>query len=164
MKSAFKKKRDGGRISIYGLNRVLALLVVSVLIQSLLGACVLHTPSRAPVLHRPETKLFDFQSSVVLSALQQVFADKNFTVNARRSNRQCLETEWLQDGSYRSMVIATVSELGKYRSRLTLHLLIQKKSFLQKSWQPVDEIDKTVYDDLMNNVLMESYRVLYDRR
>ena len=108
--------------------------------------------------------MIDVQSSVVMKALVRVLADKNFKVNAARTNQQSLETEWLQDGSYRSMVQAEVLPLEKYRSQLKVTLLLQKKAFLKESWQPVDKIDKTVYKEFMNDVLIESYRVLYDRR
>lgn len=98
-----------------------------------------------------------------MKALVRVLTDKKFKVNAERTSGQSLETEWLQDGSYRSMVLAEVFPLEKYRSRLKITLLLQKKTFLQESWQPMDKIDKTIYKDFMNDVLIESYRVLYDR-
>ena len=145
-------------------NRIVFLPITASCILLLFSACVLNTPSQTPVLNRPETKIFDVQSSVVMKALVRVLTDKRFKVNAERTNQQSLETEWLQDGSYRSMVLAEVLPLEKYRSQLKVTLLLQKKPFLQESWQPMDKIDKTVYKDFMNDVLIESYRVLYDRR
>jgi hypothetical protein len=132
----------------------------------LFAACVPNTPSQTPDLNRFETKIFDFPSSVVMKALLRVLSDKKFKVNAERSNGhgQSLQTEWLQDGSYRSMVRAEVSTLGKYLSQLKVNLQLQKKPFLQESWESIDKIDRTVYNDFMNDVLIESYRVLYDRR
>lgn len=145
-------------------NRIVFLPITASCILLLLSACVLNTPSQTPVLNQPETKIFDVQSSVVMKALVRVLTDKKFSVNAERTNQHSLETEWLQDGAYRSMVLAEVLPLEKFRSLLKVTLLLQKKPFLQESWQPMDKIDKTVYKDFMNDVLIESYRVLYDRR
>ena len=130
----------------------------------MLIACSFHTPSQTPVLNQPETKIFDFQTSVVMKALVRVLTDKKFKINAGRTTGQSIETEWLLDGSYRSMALAEVVPLEKYRSQLKMSLLVQKKSFLGDAWQPKDEIDQTVYKDFMNEVLIECYRVLYDRR
>jgi len=129
----------------------------------LIAACALNTPSQSPVSNRPETKIIDARPSVVMKALVRVLAVKKFKVNPERTNQQNLETEWLQDGSYRSMVQAEVLPLGNHRSQLKVTLLLQKKAFFQENWQPTDQIDKTVYSEFMNDVLIESYRVLYDR-
>ncbi|MDF1593186.1 MAG: hypothetical protein P1P89_16850 [Desulfobacterales bacterium] len=151
------------RFSFGRVNPIVFLPITAACIL-LLWACVMHPPSQTPVLNQPETKNFDVQSSVLMKALVRVLTDKKFKVNAERTGGQSLETEWLQDGSYRSMVLAEVLPLEKFRSQLKVTLLLQKKPFLQESWQPMDKIDKTVYKDFMNDVLIESYRVLYDRR
>ena len=152
------------RFSFGRVNRIIFLPIALSCILLLFSACVLNTPSQTPDLNRFETKIFDFPSSVVMKALLRLLSDKKFKVNAERSNGQSLQTEWLQDGSYRSMVRAEVSTLGKYLSQLKVNLQLQKKTFLQETWQPQDKIDKTVYNDFMNDMLIESYRVLYDRR
>lgn len=152
------------RFSIARFKNVLSLLLAFAVCLFLFTACALNTPSQTPVINRPETKVIDVQSSVVMKALVRVLAEKKFSINAGRTNGRSLETEWLQDGPYRSMVLAEVLPLDKYRSQLKVTLLLQKKRFLQETWQPLDRIDKTVYKDFMNDVLIECYRVLYDRR
>ena len=164
MKFALKKRSVAGRFSIARFNHVLSLLLAFAVILFGVTACGLNTPSQTPVLNRPETKVIDVQSSVVMKALVRVLTEKKFSINAGRTNGRNLETEWLQDGSYRSMVLAEVLPLDKYRSQLKVNLLLQKKAFLREAWQPLDRIDKTVYKDFMNDVLIECYRVLYDRR
>jgi hypothetical protein len=158
------KRTVNGGFSIAKFNPVISLLLILSVILFQFTACVFNAPTQSSVLNRPETKIIDVQSSIVMKALLRVLNAKKFTVNADRTNGQRLETEWLQDGSYRSMVLAEVLPLGKYRSQLKVNLLLQKKAFLQESWQPTDKIDKTVYSDFMNDVVMESYRVLYDGR
>jgi len=153
-----------GRFTIAGSNHLISLLLILSIILLGFSACALNTPSQTPVLNQPETKIMDFQSSVVMKALVQVLTEKKFVINPGRSHGQSLETEWLQDGSYRSMVLAEIQSLDKYRSRLKVRLLLQKKAFLKETWQPLDKVDKTIYKDFMNDVLIESYRVLYDRR
>jgi len=158
------KNNAPGRFPIDRVNCIIFLPIALLCTLLLFTACAQNTPSQTPALNQPESQIIDIQSSVVMKALLRVLADKKFKVNAERTNKQSLETEWLQEGSYRSMVQAEVLPLEKYRSQLKMNLLFQKKPFLQKTWQPVDKIDKTVCDEFMNKVLIESYRVLYDGR
>ena len=145
-------------------SRIILLMIALSYTIFLLAACTFHSPSERPVLNQPETTILDVQSSVAMKALMRVLAEKKFTINTGRTNDQHIETEWLQDGSYRSMVQAEVVPIEKFRSQLKVNLLLQKKSFLQDTWQPMDRIDNNVYKQFMNDVLIESYRVLYDRR
>jgi len=163
MKPALNNFNVPSEFPVSRIRRIVWLPIALSCIIMFFSACTFHAPSETPVLNQAETKIFDFQSAVVMQALVRVLTEKKFKVNADRTGRQSLETEWLQDGSYRSMVQAEVLPLEKYRSQLTITLLLQKKAFLQESWQPQDKIDKTVYNDFMNDVLIESYRVLYDR-
>lgn len=151
-----------GRFPLVRCKHMPNLILILVLFS--LNACASNAPSRTPVLSQPETQIIDFQSSVVMKALLQVLTEKRFSINAGKTHGLSLETDWLQDGSYRSMVLAEVQPLDKFRSRLKVNLLLQKKGFLSETWQPVDKIDKTVYKSFMNDVLIESYRVIYDRR
>jgi len=127
-------------------------------------ACVYHSPSLSAVPNEPESKVFEAQASVVMKALARVLNEKKFKVKAATADDRRLETEWLQDGSYRSRVLAEILPLDKYRSELTVYLTIEKRPFLRDAWEPLDKIDKTVYRDFMNDVLIECYRVMYDRR
>lgn len=130
----------------------------------LLSACAFNPPAESPLLNRPETSIIDVRSSVLMKALVRVLSEKKFVINTERSSGQNLETEWLQDGSYRSMVQAEVLPIDRYRSQLKVNLLLQKKTFLRESWQPMDKIDRTVFSKFINDVVIESYRVLYDGR
>ncbi|MEW6673582.1 MAG: hypothetical protein AB1427_17955 [Thermodesulfobacteriota bacterium] len=164
MTPALKKGNVAGRLSSAGFNQVLTPLLTLSVTLFLFIACAFHTPAETPVLNRPETTIIDAQSSVVMKALLKVLADKKFIINAGRSDGQTIETEWLQDGPYKSLVQAEVTPIAKYRSRLKVTLLLQKKAFMKETWEPTDKIDKTVYMDFINDVLIESYRVMYDAR
>lgn len=157
-------ENPAGRFPLAHCNHMPNLLLIFLVVLFAASACTLNLPSQTPVLNQPETQIIDFQSSIVMKALLQVLTEKRFSINAGKTHGLSLETEWLQDGSYRSMVLAEVQPLDKFRSRLKVNLLLQKKGFLRETWQPVDKIDKTVYKDFMNDVLIESYRVIYDRR
>lgn len=164
MRSSSGRFQVPGRFSFSRIARMFLLACVLGSEFFFFSACALDTPNQSPVLNRPETKVFNTPSSVLMKALERVLAEKNFKINTARTSRQHIETDWLQDGSYRSMVLADVSALDKYRSQLSLQLVVQKKAFFQEVWQPLDEIDKTVYANFLNDVLIESYRVLYDHR
>ncbi len=134
------------------------LLLLLVLFMS----CTPHSSLQMPVPRRAESKVIDLKASVVRKAVVQVLSRRKFTLDSGRSNAQYLQTEWLRDGAYRNMVKAEVNSLDKDRTELTVDLILQKKTLWKESWQPVDKIRKDAYDDLMNDVLIESYRILYD--
>ena len=131
-------------------------------LATLLAHCAPLSGTPVTVKNRPETRILDLNSSLVMTAFQRVLNKKKFIINNRRTDPQYIETEWLQDGLYRSMVKAKVKPLTKGRCELVFHLILQKKTVWKKSWQPVEEIGAEVYDRFADDVLMESYRLLYD--
>lgn len=128
----------------------------------LLTNCAPHSPFQETVPNQAESRDFDMKASIVRKAVEQVLTQRKFTLNPERSNVHHLQTEWLQDGMYRNMVQAEVKPLNENRSELTLYLILQKKQLWKESWQPLDEIGKDAYGDLMDDVQIESYRILYD--
>lgn len=112
---------------------------------------------------RPVTRAFDMDTTVVMKAVKRILRKKQYTLNSERTNGQHLETRWAQTGSYRNMVKADVKSLAKNKTELALQLILEKQTTWNKSWQPADEIKKDVYEDFMDEVQMECYRVLYER-
>ena len=157
------RKRSGRRrrFSATDDNAVLW-FILSAGLLTLLVCCAPLSDTPVAVVNRPETRILDLNSSIAMKALKRVLNKKNYTLNSGRTDPRQVETEWLQDGLYRSMVKAEVSPLAKGRCELTFHLILQKKTVWKKSWQPVKEIEAEVYDRFADDVLMEGYRLLYD--
>lgn len=130
----------------------------------LLLSCSFQAPTQSLTANQPQKDIIDVQPAVVTKALLQVLDKKNFKINTERTDQRNFETEWLEDGQYRSMVQAEILPVSKYRTQLILNLLVEKRSFLQKNWQPENDIEKTVYSNLIHEIVMESYRALYDKR
>ena len=143
-------------------NKRFHLLIVVSIALVLLTNCAANNPARTNAGSRPETRAFDMKSSVVMKAVKRILEKKQYTQNPERTNRQHLETEWAQTGSYRNMIKADVKSLAKNRSELTIQLILEKKNLWRESWQPADKIKKDIYNNFMDDVLMECYRVLYE--
>ncbi len=154
---------NGDRFLAESYGDIISLLVILSCILILLANCAPNSFLRNPVPNKPETRVFDLKPSLVMKGVERVLINKKFTLKPGRSDSQQLQTEWLKDGSYRSMVYAEVKPAGKGRSELTVHMILQKKKG-KESWQPVGKIGKDIYDDFMDDVLIESYRVLYNGR
>jgi hypothetical protein len=136
------------------------LMLASILM--ILPSCLPHSQSQETAPNRPATQTFKMKPEVVRRAVERAFEKKEFSLNTRQSTVWHLETEWLRDGRYRSMVKADVKPRDKGHTELTLHLVIEKKRLWEEEWQPMDEVGRDAYNGLMNDIQMETYRVLYD--
>jgi hypothetical protein len=114
------------------------------------------------VPNRPVTKTFDVNEEVLRKAVERVFAKKSYQVDPERTTVHHLQSRWLEEGSYRTMITADLRSIKRSQSELTLRVLLEKKGTWSEIWAPMDEIGVDVYDMLMDDVSMESYRVLYD--
>jgi hypothetical protein len=114
------------------------------------------------VPNRPVTKTFDVNEEVLRKAVERVFAKKNYQVDPQRSTAHHLESRWYEEGSYRTMITADLRAIRRSQSELTLRVFLEKKGTWSDIWAPMDEIGVDVYDLLMDDVSLESYRVLYD--
>jgi len=114
------------------------------------------------VPNRPVTKTFDVNEDVLRKAVERVFVKKNYQLDPERCTAHHLQSRWLEEGSYRTMITADLRSIKRSQSELTLRVLLEKKGTWSKVWAPMDEIGVDVYDLLMDDVSMESYRVLYD--
>jgi hypothetical protein len=129
----------------------------------LLTCCSYLVEREEAVPNRPATRTFTARATVVRKALERVLTTKHFTVDAEQSLPLRILTCWLQDGPYRSKLKADLEPGPQGRqTRLTLYLILEKKVKGRDEWQTVDEINKMVYDDFMEDVAMEIYRVIYD--
>ena len=89
--------------------------------------------------------------------------EKKFTLDDRQSNELRIQTEWLEDGGYRSMAVVDLKPLDRGQIQLKVHLQIEKKLVFRDEWEPMDEIGEDTYKLMLSDIEMECYRVLYDR-
>jgi len=119
-----------------------------------------HEAEQVP--NRPVTRTFDVNEEMLRKAVERVFAKKNYQLDPERTTAHHLQSRWLEEGSYRTMIIADLRSIKRSQSEVTLRVLLEKKGTWSEIWVPMDEIGIDVYDLLMDEVSMESYRVLYD--
>jgi len=115
------------------------------------------------VANRPQKKVFRLKLDVVKEAVERVLEDKKFTLDSRQSNELRIQTEWLEDGGYRSMAVIVIKPLDRGQTQLKVHLQLEKKLSFRDKWEPMDEIGEDTYKMMLSDIEMECYRVLYDR-
>jgi hypothetical protein len=115
------------------------------------------------VKNRPQKKIFKLKPDVVKEAVERVLEDKKFTLDSRQSNELRIQTEWLEDGGYRSMAVVDIKPLDRGQTQLKVHLQLEKKLTFRDKWEPMDEIGEDTYKMMLSDIEMECYRVLYDR-
>jgi hypothetical protein len=115
------------------------------------------------VKNRPQKKVFKLKSDVVKEAVERVLEEKKFILDSEQSNELHVQTEWLEDGGYRSMAVVEIKPLSKGQTQLKVHLLLEKKLAFRDEWDPMDEIGEDTYRLLLSDIELECYRVLYDR-
>jgi hypothetical protein len=145
-------------------NTLLPLLVI------LMGMAIIMVHCSKPLTHRqematnrPEKKVFKMKPDVVREALEKVLEKKKFVLAAKQSNKLHLESEWLEDGGYRSRMVADIKPLSQRKTELTVFIDLEEKGLFSDEWEPMDEIGEDTYRILMGDIEMECYRVLYDR-
>lgn len=115
------------------------------------------------VANKPQKKVFRLKPEVVKEAVERVLEEKKFTLDDRQSNEMHIQTEWLEDGGYRSMAVVDIKPLDRGQTQLRVHLQIEKKLMFRDEWEPMDEIGQDTYKLMLSDIEMECYRVLYDR-
>ena len=120
------------------------------------------THKEAMVPNRPQTKVFKMKTEVVREAVERVMEKKKFILAANQSNELHLETEWLEDGGYRSRMQVDLEPLSRSKTQLTLIIYLEEKPLFHDEWKPMDEIGEDTYKIILADIEMECYRVLYD--
>ena len=152
------KARD--RCSGSSLLKLLPLLSMIVL----LACCTKPMSHRQEMVrNRPEKKVYKAKPEVVREAVVRVLEKKKFYLDPGQSTPLHVETEWLEDGGYRSMAVVDIKPLSKSRTELKLQMLLEKKLVFQDKWKPMDEIGADTYKMILGDIEMECYRVLYER-
>jgi hypothetical protein len=99
---------------------------------------------------------------IIREAVKRVLDKKKFFLDEEQSNSLYIQSEWLEEGRYRSMVKAALKPLERSRTEVRLQILVEKKGVFKDDWEPADEIGIDVYRSFLDDVEMEGYRVLYD--
>ena len=138
------------------------MLVVSLAMVALLTSCLPLTHRQETGPNRPESRILPAKLDVVREATRRALINKNYSLEVEQDSPPHLQTGWLKEEQYRSMVRADFAEKTKNRTELTLQLTIQKKKLLGDEWEQSDEVPVDAYRILMGDIEMEVYRVLYD--
>ena len=151
------------RCRLGGSGRSLLLFLLLLSMSILLVDCSKPlSQSREPVPNRPETKVFKFRSDVVREAVERYMDKNKFSVDTEMSSQLRVQTEWLQEGGYRTMLVADMKPLSKSRTELKLQMFLEQKSMFKDKWQPTDEVGEDTYRHMLGDIEMECFRVLYN--
>jgi hypothetical protein len=115
------------------------------------------------VENRPESITFQVKPDVLREAVVRALEKKKFTLDTKQSSHLHVQSQWLEDGGYRSMAIANIDPESRSRSQLTLQIYLEKKALFRDEWKPLDTIGEDTYRMLLSDIEMECYRVLYER-
>jgi hypothetical protein len=115
------------------------------------------------VPNRPQKKVFRLKPYVVKEAVERVLEKKKFTLDDRQSNEMHIQTEWLEEGGYRSMAVVDIKPISKTQTQLRVQMHLEKKLTFRDEYEPMDEIGEDTYKMMLSDIEMECYRVLYDR-
>ena len=115
------------------------------------------------VPNRPEIKVYKMKADVLRQALDRYMEKNKFRVDAGRSSPLHVQTEWLEDGGVRTMLVADIKPLSRSKTELKLQMLLEKKPMFDDKWKPVDEIPADTYRHMLDDIEMECYRVIYNR-
>ncbi len=118
---------------------------------------------RETVPNRPETKVFKMKSEVLREALERYMDKNKFEVDTEKSGPLHVQTKWLEDGRYRTMLVADMKPLSKSKTELRLQMFLEERPMLQDKWKSTDEIGEDTYRRMLGDIEMECYRVLYNR-
>ena len=136
----------------------------------LLGMSTFLTHCTRPLTHRqemvknrPQKKVFRLKPNVVREAVERYLEEKKFILDDSQSNELRIQTEWLEDGAYRSMAVVDFKTLSKGQTQLRVQILLEKKLAFRDEWEPMDEIGEDTYRLMLSDIELECYRVLYDR-
>lgn len=152
------------RVRSGGNGRLLLLFLLLLSMPAFLAYCTKPLTHRQEmVANRPQKKVFRLKPDVVREAVERVLEKKKFTLDTRQGNELHIQTEWLEDGGYRSMVVADIKQLARSKTELKLQMFLEKKLVFHDKWKPMDEIGEDTYKIMLSDIELECYRVLYDR-
>lgn len=152
------------RVRSGGNGRSLLLFLLLLSMPAFLAHCTKPLTHRQEmVANRPQTKVFRLKPDVVREAVKRALEKKKFTLDTRQTNELHIQTEWLEDGGYRSMIVADIKPLARSKTELKLQMFLEQKLVFRDQWKPLDEIGEDTYKIMLSDIEMECYRVLYDR-
>ncbi|MEE9121932.1 MAG: hypothetical protein V3U56_11695 [Syntrophobacteria bacterium] len=152
------------RVRSDGNGRSLLLFLLLLSMPAFLAYCTKPLTHRQEmVANRPQKKVFKFKPDVVKEAVERVLEKKKFYLDTRQTNELHIQTEWLEDGGYRSMVVADIKQLARSKTELKLQMFLEQKLVFRDKWKPMDEIGEDTYKIMLSDIEMECFRVLYDR-
>jgi hypothetical protein len=144
--------------------RSLLMFLLLLSMASLMAHCTRSmSQGQETVPNRPEIKVYKMKADVLREALDRYMEKNKFRIDAGRSSPLHVQTEWLEDGGVRTMLVADIKPLARSKTELKLQMLLEKKPMFEDKWKPVDEIAADTYRHMLGDIEMECYRVIYNR-
>ena len=144
-------RRKTGRC-VRGLLISLPLIFIGMLVT----ACV-HFPVDSPKLDKSRRD-FDGDPKIVLKAIRNVLLNRDFG-EATETEPGRLETDYVVQKDWRTKVTATVRQVGRKKSEVTLTVVTEKKSSAR--WLPKALMGKEQYEEFFNEIEIQIYREWY---
>ena len=141
------------RVRSGGNGRSLLLFLLLLSMPAFLAYCTKPLTHRQEmVANRPQKKVFRLKPDVVREAVERVLEKKKFTLDTRQGNELHIQTEWLEDVGYRSMVVADIKPLSRNKTELKLQMFLEQKLVFRDKWKPMDEIGEDTYKIMLSDI------------
>jgi hypothetical protein len=104
-------------------------------------------------------RIFDADEKVVLKAIARVLKERGFGDSKVAADQSRLETDYVVQEDWRTRVVATVKEISRKETEVTLSVMTEKKS--SSGWTPKKIMGKEQYDKIFDEIEMQIYREWY---
>ncbi len=106
----------------------------------------------------PNTRIFSINEKAIARAIARVAKERGFTwVNVKSDNSR-VETDYAEEGDWRTKIIATIEKVSRQDREVTVSVITEKKS--SGGWEPRKMMGKEQYDTIFGEIEMQAYREL----
>jgi hypothetical protein len=104
------------------------------------------------------TRILHFNEKVIARAIARVARDQGFVGVKVESGNKRVETDYVEQGEWRTKIIATIEKISRQEREVTVLVVTEKKS--SAGWEPRKMMGKEQYDKLFGEIEMQAYREL----
>jgi hypothetical protein len=140
------------------LNGGTIFILLAFLFLCLTTAACEHMPDALPK-QEEAVRIFDADEKVVLKAIARVLKERGFGDSKVAADQSRLETDYVVQEDWRTRVVATVKEISRKETEVTLSVMTEKKS--SSGWTPKKIMGKEQYDKIFDEIEMQIYREWY---
>ena len=122
-----------------------------------LAACRELAPETVlPEKATPNTRIFSSNEKFIARAIARVAKDRGFEGVKVKSDNSGVETDFVEQGEWRSKIIASIEKISRQEREVTVTVITEKKSSL--GWEPRKMMGKEQYEQLFGEIEMQIYR------